>query len=115
MIKQLTALVLVVAIANTFLCSFTKQHTCSVGKMEAGVCPVDMGGSEPCYTCSVKDLSQVEVVFENKFSEFVGGDLDGNNEVVPNFFHAFNRRSVLYLRPPPPRGRLNVLYCIYRT
>ena len=117
MIKQLIALVLVLAIANTFFGSFTKQHTCPESKMEAGFCPEANAGGEGelCYSCSVSDLAKVAVVFNNNLSEAVGSTRVESNKLDPSFRNTFSHRSGLYLRPPPNRVNLRVLFCIYRT
>lgn len=132
MLKQLTAMILVLAIANPFCCCFGKENKSSDSPKDSApvysCCyqaadepsnsdPEDDNG--PCKNCPCKKES---VVSDVKKAEHVGAKVNKSVSVLPEYFDTELRyvatpteRLGFWMRPPPPPQRLYIIHSVFRT
>jgi len=125
MIKHLTALILVLAIANPFCCCFGMDPV--QGKAQPAPCwqtPTDESGdSSPDDDSLLKGCPcKKPVVAEYKELDSHGSKVlkslvlihDYQDQAV-TFVSTPDIRLGFFMRPPPPRLRLHIVHCVYRT
>lgn len=127
MIKQLTALILVLAIANPFCCCFAKSSSSSEQELPSSCCHSNVdessdsssGKDAPLKSCPCKkpvvqaDYMEVLTYGAEKLKPLML--LNEHPDMELTFIATPAIRLGFYMRPPPRERKLQIVHCVFRT